>query len=127
MVSSTTLGHGQVGCHTLHLTKPTSLLSSTVHLRQMWRRVKAKYDGPFRGLWTVEEGNYLVGTDAEGIQLRILADLMESQEYIDAIITGKKEDETDIHNLNRKALGLPHITRDMAKTFHLCLPARCRD
>lgn len=79
--------------------------------------VKAKYDGPFRGLWTVEEGNWLVGTDAEGIQLRILADLMESPEYVDAIITGKKEDETDIHNLNRKALGLPHITRDMAKTF----------
>ena len=79
--------------------------------------VKAKYDGPLRGLWTVEKGNFLVGTDAEGIQLRILADLMESQEYVDAIITGKKEDETDIHNLNRKALGLPHITRDMAKTF----------
>ena len=80
-------------------------------------QVKAKYDGPFRGLWRVEKGSYLVGTDAEGIQLRILADLMESQEYVDAIITGKKEDETDIHNLNRKALGLPHITRDMAKTF----------
>jgi len=80
-------------------------------------KVKAKYDGPLRGLWMVEEGNYLVGTDAEGIQLRILADLMESQEYIDAIITGKKENETDIHNLNRKALGLSHITRDMAKTF----------
>lgn len=79
--------------------------------------VKARYDGPFRGLWKVEEGNWLVGTDAEGIQLRILADLMESQEYVDAIITGKKEDETDIHNLNRKALGLSHITRDMAKTF----------
>ena len=80
-------------------------------------KVKAKYDGPFRGLWRVENGGYLVGTDAEGIQLRILADLMESQEYIDAIITGKKENETDIHNLNRKALGLSHITRDMAKTF----------
>ena len=80
-------------------------------------RVKAKYDGNFRGLWAVEQGNWLVGTDAEGIQLRILADLMQSQEYVDAIITGKKEDETDIHNLNRKALGLPHITRDMAKTF----------
>ena len=79
--------------------------------------VKAKYDGPFRGLWMVEEGNHLVGTDAEGIQLRILADLMESQEYVDAIITGTKETETDIHNLNRKALGLSHITRDMAKTF----------
>jgi len=80
-------------------------------------RVKELYDGPFRGLWKVEEGNWLVGTDAEGIQLRILADLMESREYIDAIITGKKEDETDIHNLNRKALGMDHITRDMAKTF----------
>jgi DNA polymerase I-like protein with 3'-5' exonuclease and polymerase domains len=79
--------------------------------------VKAKYDGPLRGLWTVEDGNYLVGTDAEGIQLRILADLMESQEYVDAIITGKKEDESDIHNLNRRALGLSHITRDDAKTF----------
>jgi len=79
--------------------------------------VKARYDGPLRGLWGVENGNYLVGTDAEGIQLRILADLMESQDYVDAIITGKKEDGTDIHNLNRKALGLSHITRDMAKTF----------
>ena len=80
-------------------------------------QVKAKYDGPFRALWTVEDGNWLVGTDAEGIQLRVLADLMQSEEYVHAIISGKKEDETDIHNLNRKALGLSHITRDDAKTF----------
>tara|TARA_R110000803_G_scaffold29927_4_gene67896 strand:- start:2421 stop:4307 length:1887 start_codon:yes stop_codon:yes gene_type:complete len=80
-------------------------------------KVKHTYDGAFRELWCVGEGNFLVGTDADGIQLRILADLMGSQEYIDAILSGKKEDETDIHNVNRKALGLPHITRDMAKTF----------
>jgi DNA polymerase I-like protein with 3'-5' exonuclease and polymerase domains len=79
--------------------------------------VKAKYDGPFRSLWKVEDGNWLVGTDAEGIQLRVLADLMQSEEYVHAIISGTKEDQTDIHNLNRKALGLPHITRDDAKTF----------
>ena len=79
--------------------------------------VKAKYDGPFRGLWMVEKGSYLVGTDASGIQLRVLADLMESEEYIQAIVSGKKENETDIHNLNRKALSLPHLTRDDAKTF----------
>ena len=79
--------------------------------------VKAKYDGPFRSLWKVEDGNWLVGTDAEGIQLRVLADLMQSEEYVHAIISGRKEDETDIHNLNRKALGLSHITRDDAKTF----------
>lgn len=79
--------------------------------------VKDRYDGVFRSLWTTEEGEWLVGTDAEGIQLRILADLMESQPYVDAIIYGKKEDETDIHNLNKKALSLSHITRDDAKTF----------
>lgn len=80
-------------------------------------RVKDRYDGPMRGLWMAQPGTYLVGTDAEGIQLRILAHLMKSQSYVDAIIHGKKEDLTDIHNLNRQALGLEHITRDMAKTF----------
>lgn len=80
-------------------------------------QVKHKYDGDFRKLWCVPEDSYLVGTDAEGIQLRVLAHLMNSEEYIHAIISGKKEDETDIHNVNRKALGMSHITRDMAKTF----------
>jgi DNA polymerase-1 len=80
-------------------------------------QVKAKYDGQFRALWCVPKGSYLVGTDAEGIQLRVLAHLMRSEEYVHAIVSGKKEDETDIHNLNRKALGMSHITRDMAKTF----------
>ena len=79
--------------------------------------VKAKYDGDFRSLWCVPDGCYLVGTDAEGIQLRVLAHLMKSEEYVYAIVSGKKEDETDIHNLNRKALGMSHVTRDMAKTF----------
>ena len=80
-------------------------------------KVKSDYDGRFRDLWTTPEGCYLVGTDASGIQLRILADIMESKQYIKAIIEGKSEDQTDIHNLNRKALGLSGITRDMAKTF----------
>jgi len=79
--------------------------------------VKDRYDGQMRELWGVEDGNYLVGTDAEGIQLRVLAQLMKSEEYVHAIVSGKKEDETDIHNLNRKALGMSHITRDDAKTF----------
>jgi DNA polymerase-1 len=71
-----------------------------------------------RALWKVEDGNWLVGTDAEGIQLRILAHLMKSEEYIHAIVSGKKEDETDIHNVNKRALGMSHVTRDMAKTFN---------
>jgi DNA polymerase I len=80
-------------------------------------QVKAKYDGPMRGLWKVDKGNWLVGTDASGIQLRILAHLMKSDAYVQAIVSGKKEDESDIHHLNRKALGFKHVTRDMAKTF----------
>lgn len=79
--------------------------------------VKARYDGPMRALWGVEKGNWLVGTDAAGIQLRILAHLMQSDEYVQAIVSGRKDEGTDIHNLNRKALGFDHVTRDMAKTY----------
>jgi len=79
--------------------------------------VKAKYDSRMRALWEVEEGNYLVGTDASGIQLRILASIMQSTDYRSAILTGDKALETDIHNLNRKALGPMCRDRDTAKTF----------
>jgi len=81
------------------------------------KKVKAQYDGPMRALWGVPEGCLQVGTDAEGIQLRLLAHFMKSEQYREAILSGSKEDQTDIHNLNRRALGLDHITRDDAKTF----------
>lgn len=80
-------------------------------------KIKDKYDGACRSLWHVPEGSYLVGTDAEGIQLRILAHLMKSELYRDAILSGDKANETDIHNVNKRALSMTHITRDMAKTF----------
>ena len=79
--------------------------------------VKERFDGKLRAMFTVDEGNWLVGTDAESIQLRILAHYLKNDEYVSAITEGKKEDETDIHNVNRKALGLDHLTRDHAKTF----------
>ena len=79
--------------------------------------IKARYDAEMRALWTVDDGCYLVGTDAEGIQLRVLAHIMESDEYVEAIVNGDKALETDIHNLNRKALGSICKDRDDAKTF----------
>jgi DNA polymerase I len=79
--------------------------------------VKYQYDGKLRSLWGVPQGMRQVGTDADGIQLRILAHEMKSEMYRDAILKGNKDDGTDIHNINREALGLPHVTRDMAKTF----------
>lgn len=79
-------------------------------------RVKYDYDYKLRELWSVDEG-WLVGADADGIQLRILAHYLKSDEYIHAIVSGKKEAGTDIHNVNRRALSLEHLTRDDAKTF----------
>jgi len=79
--------------------------------------VKALYDSDLRACWT-SGGDWQVGTDAAGIQLRILAHYMKSDEYAKAIVSGRKEDETDIHNLNRKALGPICKSRDVAKTFN---------
>lgn len=84
-------------------------------------KIKKTYDTAMRSCWEVPEGSWLVGVDADGIQLRILADYLwrhfNERGYADAIVAGKKEDGTDIHNMNRKALNMPHITRDIAKTF----------
>jgi len=77
--------------------------------------VKAKYDGELRACWGSD--NYLVGCDAEGIQLRILAHYMKSEAYVKAITEGDKATKTDIHNLNKKALGSVCKDRDTAKTW----------
>jgi DNA polymerase-1 len=77
--------------------------------------IKARYDARLRALWYAK--GHLVGTDAEGIQLRILTHYMKSEEWRDAIVSGSKELKTDIHNLNMNALGPVCKDRDTAKTF----------
>lgn len=83
--------------------------------------IKARYDRHLRECWDTPEGSYLVGCDADGIQLRVLADYMwrhfDADMYAKAIMEGKKENETDIHNMNKNALDVEGGTRDMAKTF----------
>lgn len=79
--------------------------------------VKIRYNNVLRATWTARPDHLLVGTDAEGIQLRILAHAMGDNEYAEAVANGRKEDETDVHNVNRRALELPHLSRDDAKTF----------
>lgn len=70
-----------------------------------------------RSLWRADDNHVLVGVDADGIQLRILAHYMEDQSFIDAINKGRKEDGTDAHTLNQRALGSICASRDVAKTF----------
>jgi DNA polymerase-1 len=62
-----------------------------------------------RECWIVEVGNKLVGFDASGLELRMLAHYMQDQDYIDTILNA------DIHIANMNAAGL--TTRDQAKTF----------
>ena len=67
------------------------------------------YGKECRACWTVPEGYKLVGIDASGLELRMLAHYMADEEYVNEIING------DIHTTNQKFAGLK--SRDEAKTF----------
>ena len=71
--------------------------------------VYSPYGSECRACWTVPEGYKLVGIDASGLELRMLAHYMADKEYINEIING------DIHTTNQKFAGLK--SRDEAKTF----------
>lgn len=75
----------------------------------------SEYGPECRQCFTVPEGKVLVGADASGLELRMLAHYMEDEGYVKTVISGSSKDGTDIHTVNQKAAGLP--TRDNAKTF----------
>ena len=79
--------------------------------------VDKPYGLELRSLWRADSDNYLVDVDAAGIQLRVLAHYMDDPVFTEALVNGREEDETDVHNLNRKALGEVCKTRKIAKTF----------
>ena len=67
------------------------------------------YGEECRDLWIVEKGYKLVGIDASGLELRMLAHYMKDDAYTSEVVSG------DIHAANQKAAGLE--TRNQAKTF----------
>ena len=67
------------------------------------------YGKECRSCWIVKDGYKLVGVDASGLELRMLAHYMDDKEYINEIING------DIHTANQTFAGLK--SRDQAKTF----------
>ena len=71
--------------------------------------VGVPYGTECRALWIVPEGRKLVGVDASGLELRMLAHYMDDEEYTNEIING------DIHTTNQRNAGLS--TRSQAKTF----------
>lgn len=72
-----------------------------------------------RALFVARKGKVLVSTDSDSCQLRMLGGRMGSEEYIRAIVTGKKELGTDLHSLTRKIAELE--SRDIAKNVMYCL------
>lgn len=70
-----------------------------------------------RGLFTATKGHRLVGTDADGIQMRIFAHLVGDEKLINALVNGDKANATDIHSVHQRALGDVCKSRDAAKTF----------
>ncbi len=83
--------------------------------KQLLYGMEGKYGTECRECWTVEEGNVLVGCDASGLELRMLAHYMKDEEYVKTVVEGSSKDGTDVHTKNQKAAGLQ--TRDQAKTF----------
>jgi DNA polymerase-1 len=71
--------------------------------------INSEYGEECRSCWTVPEGYKLVGVDASGLELRMLAHYMGDKEFTDALLGG------DIHTRNQLAAGLE--TRPQAKTF----------
>lgn len=76
---------------------------------------QTEYGKRCRAVYTVPAGCVMVGIDARGLELRMLAHYMQDQSYVDSVVHGKREDATDVHSVNQKAAGLR--TRDQAKTF----------
>ena len=71
--------------------------------------VHSPYGKECRSCWVVDEGNVLLGVDASGLELRMLAHYMDDETYIKEILDG------DIHTANQKAAKLK--SRNQAKTF----------
>ena len=71
--------------------------------------VASEYGKECRACWTVKDGYKLVGVDASGLELRMLAHYMDNEEYTKEVTDG------DIHTANQKLAGLK--SRDKAKTF----------
>ena len=71
--------------------------------------IEGGYGADFRNIFKAEEGYVIVGCDASGLELRMLAHYMNDEGYTNEILHG------DIHTANQVAAGLQ--SRNQAKTF----------
>jgi DNA polymerase I-like protein with 3'-5' exonuclease and polymerase domains len=80
--------------------------------------LKGEYGFECRSCFVASDGYVFVGADGAALELRDLAGYMAKWDggaYIRTVLEGKKEDGTEIHTVNRKALEID--SRDDAKTW----------
>lgn len=81
-------------------------------------RVSSPWGKECRALFMAAAGLVLVGIDASGIEARNLAHYMAPYDggaYVLTVTKGTKEEGTDVHTVNMRALGI--TSRDDAKTW----------
>ena len=79
---------------------------------------RSPYGKECRELFEPPPGMVMVGTDADQLELRTLGELLsyfDSGAYIEILLTGSKEDKTDIHWVQTRAMG--QDDRDKGKTL----------
>ena len=92
---------------------------------------RSPYGEQFRDLFKARDGWLLVGCDADALELRCFAHYVAAYDggaYTETVLKGKKEDGTDMHSQNCRAIGFdPKTHRDMAKTFLYAYLYGCGD
>jgi DNA polymerase-1 len=76
-----------------------------------------RLNNTLRSLFCVHSDRLLVGVDADGIQLRVLAHYIQDDRFTGALVAGDKSKGTDVHSLNVTAIGPACKGRRDAKTF----------
>ena len=77
-----------------------------------------KKDTRMREVWVPDHGHKLVGCDASGLELRMLAHYLaiwDGGAYGDTVIKGRNEDKTDVHSRTQAIAGL--YSRNSAKSL----------
>ncbi len=79
--------------------------------------VQSVYGKEIRRLFSTPEGSLLIGTDASGIQARLLAHYIGDDAYSHRVST------EDVHEVHRELLGLPtgDESRGISKTFYYAM------
>lgn len=84
--------------------------------KKILKKEAGRYGFECRELFCAKgDGYVMLGSDASGLELRMLAHYMEDEDFTKAVIAGESSKGTDVHTLNQKKAGLSD--RDTAKTF----------